>query len=63
MDEVEMILVNPQDENMVRDAFRKDSRVVQYENLITPCIYVDKGHILAMNTENKLMQLNFEIGG
>ena len=32
MDEVEMILVNPQDENMVRDAFRKDSRVVQYEN-------------------------------
>lgn len=63
MDEVEMILVNPQEENMVRDAFRKDSRVVQYENLITPCIYVDKGYILAVNTENKLMQLNFEIGG
>ena len=63
MDEVGIILVNPQEENRVKNAFRKDSRMAPYENLITPCVYVDKGSILAVNAKNKLMQLNFDIGG
>ena len=58
---IDTIIVNPSEEERVRAAFLANG-LGKFADMIVPCIYVEKGQILACDRE-RLMHLGFKIGG
>jgi len=57
---IDMIIVNPSEEERVRAAFLANG-LGKFADMIVPCDYVAKGQILAYDKE-RLMHLGFKIG-
>ena len=58
---IDTIIVNPADEERVRAAFLANN-LEKFANMIVPCVYVERGRILAFSKDQPI-QVCFEFGG
>lgn len=58
---IDMILVNPVEEERIRSTFASEG-MHKEAAMITPCIFVPKGQLMACDTK-KAMQIGIRIGG
>ena len=55
---IDTILVNPSEEDKIRDAFASKG-FADYASMIVPCIYVKSGQMILSNSK---VQINVDIG-